>query len=91
MNYLKQFKFVKENSSFRHSQVLSFLSLPKSCPTKFKPLSAKLEKEKNVIYQFVFFLLNQMNCEIITEGKLGVEDETFHIYIMFPDNIWAIY
>ena len=72
MNYLKQFKFfgVKENSSFRRSEVLSFPPLSKSCPTKFKPLTDKLEK-KNI------FLLNRMNCEIIAEGKLGEEDRSF--------------
>ena len=73
MNYLKQrnfLLFVKENSSFRQSQVLSFLCLLKSFPTKFKPLSDKLEKEACVLLTWIF-LLNQMNCEIITEGKLG--------------------
>ena len=31
-----------------------------------------------------FFLLNQMNCEIIAEGKLGEEDRNFpHLYNIF--------
>ena len=46
--------FVEENSSVRHSQVLSLPSLSKSFPTKFKPLSEKLEK-KTCVHQFVFF------------------------------------
>ena len=71
--------FVKENLPFRHSHVLSFPPLSKGCQTK--PLTDKLEKKNT-------FLLNQMNCEVITKGKLG--KEIFHIYIMFLDNIWEI-
>ena len=38
-----------------------------------------------------FFLLNQVNCEIIAEGKLGEEKiEIFTTYITFVDNIWEI-
>ena len=60
MNYLKQFKvfgICQINSSFRNSSVLSFPSLSKSWPTKFKPLSDKIENKIFLSY----FLLNQMN------------------------------
>ena len=41
-----------------------------------------------MFYQFVFFLLNQMNFKIIAEGKLG--EDFFPIYITFLDNIKEI-
>ena len=31
-------------------------------------------RKEQAIYQFVFSLLNQMNCEIIVEGKLGEDN-----------------
>ena len=78
MNYLKQFVFlvfVKENSL--NSQASSFPSLSKSCPTKFKILSDKLEKKTCA-------LPICMNCEIIAEVKLGEEDRNFrHLYNIF--------
>ena len=72
--------FVKEASSFTNSQVLSFLSLSKTWPGKFKPLSDKLGK-KTCVLAICIFLLNQMNCEHIAEGKLGEEDKDFpHLF-----------
>ena len=72
--------FLKGISSFRHSQVLSFPSLSKSYPTKFKPLSEK-PKKKTCTLLIRIFSLNQMSCKIITEGKLGEKDRSFsHLY-----------
>ena len=41
-------------------------------------------RKKRVLPIFIF-LSNQMNCEIIAEGKLGEEDRHFPIYIIFLD------
>ena len=72
--------FLKGISSFRHSQVLTFPSLSKSYPTKFKPLSEK-PKKKTCTLLIRIFTLNQMSCKIITEGKLGEKDRSFpHLY-----------
>ena len=73
LNYLNNLNFlvfVKENSYFIHSGVLTFPYLLKCCPTKFKPLSDKLEK-RSCISSVCIFLLKQMNCEIIADSKLG--------------------
>ena len=70
--------FFEKKSSFSHPKALSFPSLSKSCQTKFKPLSDKLEK-KACILSICIFLLSLMNCEIIAEVKLG-EEHFPHLY-----------
>ena len=39
----------------------------------------------------LYFFLNQMNCEIIAEGKLGEDNKNFPIYITSLDNIWGTF